>query len=125
MIIGVAARCRLQIRDTAGFRHGARAGCAQSFQIRIFLLTGALLSILLPQSSICEPQINFENETNIETPEKPAIRRGGVSAERRRLLEIEGFGFRPGVFIGYSPEGFLPKAATLFLQRSQTMMCQF
>jgi hypothetical protein len=39
-------------------------------------------------------------------------RRSGVSAERRKLLEIEGVGFRPGVFIGCSPEGFLPKAAT-------------
>jgi hypothetical protein len=49
---------------------------------------------------------------------KPAIRRSGVSAERRKPLEIELSGFRPGVFIGYSPEGFLPKAATPFLQEA-------
>jgi hypothetical protein len=36
---------------------------------------------------------------------KPAIRRSGVSAERRKPLEIEGF-------------GFLPKAATLLLQEA-------
>jgi hypothetical protein len=35
---------------------------------------------------------------------KPAIHRSGVSAERRKLLEIEKC-------------GFLPKAATLLLQR--------
>ena len=54
-------------------------------------------------------------ELKFETSAKPAIRRSGVSAERRKLLEIEEFGFRPGVLIGYSPEGFLPKAAALLL----------
>jgi hypothetical protein len=44
----------------------------------------------------------------VEPPEKLGLNR----AECRNLLEIEGVGFRPGVFIGYSPEGFLPKAAT-------------
>jgi len=34
------------------------------------------------------------------------------------LQQIELSGFRPGVFIGYSPEGFLPKAATPFLQEA-------
>jgi hypothetical protein len=70
-----------------------------------------------------------------QTSAKPASRRSGfrpgvfigyspegVSAERRKPLEIEGFGFRPGVFIGYSPEGFLPKAATLLLQRSHAVI---
>jgi hypothetical protein len=42
----------------------------------------------------------------METSAKRAIRRGGVSEERRISLEIEGF-------------GFLPKAATLLLQRSR------
>jgi hypothetical protein len=42
--------------------------------------------------------------SRIETSAKPAIRRSGVSAERRKLLEIDRF-------------GFLPKAATLRLQR--------
>ena len=41
----------------------------------------------------------------IETSAKPPIRRSGVSAERRKPLEIEEC-------------GFLPKAATLLLQRS-------
>jgi hypothetical protein len=44
-----------------------------------------------------------------ETSAKPAVRRSGVSAERRKPFEIEGF-------------GFLPKAATLLLQRFQNAM---
>jgi hypothetical protein len=47
-----------------------------------------------------------EIQPQIETSAKRAIRRSGVPAERRISLEIEGF-------------GFLPKAATLLLQRSQ------
>jgi hypothetical protein len=49
------------------------------------------------------------NETSnkeLEISAKPIIRRSGVSAERRKLLEIEEC-------------GFLPKAATPVLQRSQ------
>jgi hypothetical protein len=42
-----------------------------------------------------------------ETSAKLVIRCSGVSEERRKSLEIEGF-------------GFLPKAATLLLQRSQS-----
>jgi hypothetical protein len=43
--------------------------------------------------------------TLAEVSAKPVICRSGVSAERRKSLEIGG-------------SGFLPKAATLFLQRS-------
>ncbi len=44
--------------------------------------------------------------SKIETSARPAIHRSGVSAERRKPLKIEAF-------------GFLPKAATLLLQKPQ------
>jgi len=51
-------------------------------------------------------QVHGWRATQIETSATSVIRRSGGSAERRKPMEIEWF-------------GFLPKAATLFLQRSQ------
>ncbi len=57
---------------------------------------------IIEQRSGCRCKNNPDNLKSL----KAALRRSGVSAERRKLFEIEGF-------------GFLPKAATFLLHNHQ------
>jgi hypothetical protein len=60
----------------------------------------------LPESQNQAAIAKNQGKRCFETSAKPSINRSGVSAERRKILEIEEC-------------GFLPKAATSLLQRSQ------
>jgi hypothetical protein len=69
------------------------------------ILPGEISAYCIHGNAFCGRVKTLKTGRYYETSAKPAIRRSGVSAERRKPLEFEGF-------------GFLPKAATLLLQRS-------